>query len=179
MTPAISLRPRERRLVIVAAAVTGCWAVVSIVVQPLWDQGQDLQRRVEVQSQKLQALNGLMAQAPSVERRYHAVTAAFQVMDAEPAGVAQRTLLDELEQISRQTNVILNLKPRPMKPDDRISRFEVELDAEGAQATLLAFLDALLAMNRLLEVERLHLATIPAKTDRLRATVVLHHLTFQ
>lgn len=179
MTRPRMLRPRERRLVIMAGGLIGCWAVVSFVVQPLWDRAQDLQREVEVKTQKLDALGRLVAQASSVERRYQAVAAYVGASDAAGAHGAQQALLDELEQLSRQTNVTLNLKPRPLKREEDLGRFEVELDVEGAQANLLTFLDALLGMNRLLTIDRLHLATIPAKTDLLRATIVLQHLALQ
>ena len=60
------LRPRERRLTLIAAVVIGCWLVVSWVVQPLWDRVQDLRVRVNAQTEKLDALNRLVSQASSI-----------------------------------------------------------------------------------------------------------------
>ncbi len=100
-------------------------------------------------------------------------------LHAGDAASAQGRLLDELETLSRSASVRLNLKPRPARQDGPMSRFEVELDAEGSQQELLTFLDALLRLPKLITVERIRIAATPAKPDVLRANLVIQQLTFE
>lgn len=173
---ALALRPRERRLALVALVVIGCWAFVSWLVQPLWARLRTLQRRVEAQTERLDALSRLLAQAPLVERAYASAAPYLAVRDAEED---QRAFLHELETLSRQSSVQLNLKPRSLKGEERLSRFEVELDLEGAQAQVLTFLDALFRMPRLMTIERLRFFTAPANPQVLRANLLLHALSLR
>jgi hypothetical protein len=53
------------------------------------------------------------------------------------------------------------------------------LDVEGPQQNLLAFLDALLAMPRLITIERLRLSTFASKERLLRANLIIQRVTFQ
>ena len=171
----LALRPRERRLALVAAGAIGCWVALSWVVHPLWDRLRTLRLRMDTQTEKLAALSRLLEAAPAIEREYAAAT-PYLASGADRQ--AQERLLHELETLSRQTRVQLNLKPRPVKRDERGSRFEVELDVEGAQELLLAFLDALFQMPRLMTIERLRMFTAPANPSVLRANLVIQALAF-
>ena len=178
MMPALARllsRPRERRLAIVAGVLSGCWAVLALAVQPLWDLGQDVAGRVQAQRQKLEAVSRLLAQQPAADARAQ-LLAAFLSQDAAEGGAA--SFLNELESLSRSAGVTLNLKPRPAVRDGRMSRMEIELDLEGSQQGLLGFVDALLRAPHLLTVERLRMSTIPAKPELLRANVVIHQLSW-
>ena len=176
MNQPLALRPRERRLALGTGVVIGCWALVSWAVQPLWDRAADTRRYVGAQTEKLDALSRLLAQSSSVEREYAAV--AGYVQTGEEAQL-QTVLLNELESLARQSSVQLGLTPRPVKRQEYLSRFDIELDAEGSQQNLLVFLDALLRMPRLVAIERLRFTGVPLKPDLVRATVVLQHLSFQ
>ncbi|MBI3321150.1 MAG: type 4a pilus biogenesis protein PilO [Candidatus Omnitrophica bacterium] len=172
----MTLRPRERRLALVALMVIGCWIVVSWVVQPLWEHLRTLRLEVATHAEKLGAINRLLAQAPAIERRYREMAGYLQTQDDERG---QGTFLKELEVLARAANVQVNLKPRSMKPEERLNRVEVELDIEGSQPSLLGFLDALLRMPRLLTIERLRIAPVPADEHLLRSNLVLHALTLK
>ena len=173
---AMTLQPRERRLALIAAVLIGCWLFLSWLVQPLWEHVRALRLRVETHTEKLAALSRLLEQAPSVEREYQEVAAYLETADDEQA---HRAFLNELEGLSREAGVHLNLKPRPVSQDDRLSRFEVELDAEGPQPNLIQFLDTLLRLPRLIAIERLRLATAPGKEGALRANLVIQKLTLR
>ena len=166
-------RPRERRLAFIAAMALLSWAVVSLIVQPLWDRVRELQLQVETQLEKLDAVNRLLAQEPSVSRRHQALAGHLQL---EGGDQPEGSLLDELEALSRQSNLKLNLKPHPVKPG-QVSRLEVELDVEGSQEKLLAFLDALFGLPRLVAIERLRISSIPTKEQQLRASLLIQQLT--
>lgn len=171
----LPLRPRERRFAFIAAVALGCWSVLSLMVQPLWDVGQDVSARVQGQRQKLAAIARSLAQSRAVVRDAGRLA---PLLAGEPAGGAgSAALLGELESLSRTASVTLNLKPRPAVREGQVSRMEVELDLEGSQSGLLNFLDALLRLPRLLTVERLRISTIPAKPDTLRANLILQHLS--
>ena len=176
MSALTSLQPRERRLALIAAVLIGCWVLLGGLLQPLWERVRALHASVETQHQKLEGVSRLLDRAPAIERRFQAAAGYFERGTDEQA---QSAFLNELESISRTSDVRLNLKPRSASPDGLLSRFEVELDAEGSQSSLLSFLDALLKMPKLLTVERMRIATVPAKQDLLRATVVLQKLSLR
>lgn len=170
----VTLRPRERRLALVVGILVGCWALLSGLVQPLWERLRDLRLHVDTHTEKLAALQRLLAQRSSIERDFAAYAGYLQASEGEQA---QGALLNELEALSRRSNVQLNLKPRLEQSDERGSRFEIELDVEGSQQSLMGFLDELLRLPRLISIERLRIAAVPAKQDVLRASLVLQHLT--
>ena len=171
----VTLRPRERRLALIAAVMIGAWVIVSWLVQPLWDRVHDLQLHVETQREKFDALSHLLAQAPSIERTSQSLAAFLQAEDGEQV---QEAFLAELEDLSRRSNLRMNSKQRPMKRTERVNRFEVELDLEGSQKDLLAFLDALLTMPKLLTIERLRIVSVPTKENTLRANLVINRVSF-
>ena len=174
MKGSLRLRPRERRLVLVASVLIGCWVLVSWLVQPLWDRVRDLRLHLETQIEKLDALSHLLEQAPSIERAYQKIAPYLRAGDDEQS---QGSFLNELETLSRSSNLQINLKPRTVKREEHMSRFEVELDVEGSQENLLTFLDAILRMPRLVAVERLRISSVPAKEHLLRANLVIHQLS--
>ena len=173
---AMPFRPRERRLALVAACVIGCWVLVSWVVQPLWNRAGELRRHVETQTEKLEKFSRLLAEVPALERERQRLAGYLRAENEEQA---QSGFLNDLEALSRQSNLHINLKPRPMKREGQVSRFEVELDLEGSQESLLAFLDALLRLPRLVQIERLRLSSVPTKEQLLRADLVVQKLTLQ
>ena len=168
------LRPRERRLALIAVVVIGSWALLAGVVQPLWDRISDLSVRVNTKIEKVDAVSRILAQGPSIQRNYEEVAGYFERDDDQHA---QDAFLNELEELSRRANLKPNLKPRSVKREGKVSRFEVELDVEGSQEAIMTFLDSLLAMPRLISVERLRIASVPAKSALLRANLVLQKLT--
>lgn len=169
------LQPRERRLALGAGIVMVSWAMVSWLLQPLWNQADALRGEVESQTEKLDALSQLLAQRPAVTQAYDRIAAYVQ----PPDGGAQAMLLTELESLSRQSDVRLNLKPRPAQRDAHTERLEIEVDIEGSQASVLGFLDNVLKMPRLVSVDRLRVSSVPARANLVRANVVLQHITLR
>lgn len=176
MKPLLSFRPRERRLAFIAAMFLLSWGVVSWIVQPLWDRVRDLQLQVDTQLEKLEAVNRLLSQEPSISRRHQALASH---LPAEGGEQAEGSLLHELEELSSRSNLKLNMKPHQARAGERVSRLEVELDVEGSQDKLLAFLDSLLNMPRLVAIERLRISSIPTKEQQLRATVLVQQVTLR
>ena len=175
MRPGLAFRPQELRLALIAAGVIVCWAAVSWVVQPLWDRVRDLRSHVQAQSDRLDALTRMLAESHSAPARPEALA---EYLKTEDDTAAQGAFLNALEVLSRQMSLQLNLKPRPGKRDGRVSQFEIELDVEGSQPHLMAFLDALLQMPKAIAFERLTISTVPAKDNLLRANLILQKLTF-
>lgn len=169
------LRPQERRLALIAVVLVGCWAFVSWLVQPLWERVRDQRLHLTTQAQKFDSLSELLADASAAGSEEAAVLAYLK---PQGSGQAEGAFLNELEALSRDANIELNLKPRPVKQENRISRFEVELDVEGSQQQVMTFLDALLQSPELIAFERLRLSTVPAKSV-LRANLVIQHLTLR
>ncbi len=170
------LRPNERRLAVFTAVVMGCWLLVSLVIQPLWDRGRDVRVEVQMLHEKLEAVSRLLGQGPALERRYQSLSS---YLESEETEQTQRSFLNDLESLSRTADVQLNLKPHGVKQENRVSRFEVELDVEGSQAGLMSFLDALLAMPKLISIERMRLSIVPTREQSLRANLVIQKLSLR
>ena len=175
MKPFPTLKPRERRLALVAAVFIAGWALVAWLVQPLWDRLRELHLDVRTHAEKFQAMQRLLEQAPSIERDYEQYVPYLQSPDDD--GTPQ-SFMKGLEALSRRSSVQLNLKPHQQKPDKGVTRFEVEIELEGSQPNLLAFLDELLLVKTLITIERLRISTAPTP-GLLRATLLLHRLTLQ
>ena len=171
MKISMTFRPRERRLTLVAGVVLGTWGVVSWGLQPLWDKSRELKDHLETQTGRLNAVGDLLEHAATIEEEHQHIVPYLSHEDVEGS-----TFLHALEAISRRANVQLNLKPRPMKQEAHLNRFEVELDVEGAQDRLLAFLDELLRMPTLLTIERLRIAS-SGRERSLRANLVIQKVT--
>ena len=171
-----TLRPRERRFALVAIGLFLCWMLVLWVVEPLWHRVSDLRQRTETQLTMAQELNSLLAEAPQIARQYEALGGYLAVQSAE---VSRGALFNELEGLSRSANVQLSLKPLPLKEEERLARFPVEIDIEGSPQSVLTFLDSLFRLPKLLVIDRLRLSAVPAKEDQLRANIVLQQLTLR
>lgn len=169
----VRFRPRERQLALAAGGLVGCWILVSWIMQPLWDRMRQVQQHRESQTGKLEAYSGLLEQGSVIERTREQFAPYLSAQDSE---AGQGALLSELETLCRTARLRLNLKPKPIKLDERASRIEVELDVEGPQANILAFLDALLRVQKLLTLERVRLSSVPTKENALRANLVIQQL---
>ena len=172
----LTLRPRERRLALIAGVLIGCWGLISGVVHPLWEQGRQLRVHVQSQSEKLRSISRLLASSATIERTYQQAAPYLELRDDEQV---QRACLAELETLSRQSGMKLNLKPHPLRREERTSRFDVEVDVEGSQPDLLAFLDSLLQLPRLMTIDRVRVAAVPARESVLRANLAIQYFTVQ
>ena len=177
MAPLLTLRPRERRLALAAGVLIGCWLFLSWIMQPLWERFRDLRLEAQTKTEKLEAISRLLAKAGSIKQTYQQVAPYLGSSTTDERAGA--TLLNELETLSRTSDVQLSLKPHQPKDEERMNRFDVELDVEGSQQNLLEFLDALFRLPKLIAIERLRISVIPAKTDALRAHLLLNTYTPQ
>ena len=168
-----SLRPQERRLGLIAGVIVGCWGLIDLAVEPLWHGAVDARHHVTARSQKLEAVRHLLDQAPTIEQEYQQY--ASYLAAGEQAD-SQEALLRDLEALSRRAQLQLNLKPRAGRAGAR-SGNEVEVDVEGAQANVLQFLDAVLAMPRLIRIERLRISSIPTRSEQVRGNLVISQLS--
>jgi len=170
---ATPLRPRERLLALCAGGLISVWAVLAFLIQPLWDRSEELQLQLDTQTERLNALATLLRGLPDLEQKYQEVS-GYLTPDADGT---QAAFLDQLETLSREAHVRMNLKPRDQRRDERVSRFAVEVDVEGDPPRILAFLDQVLRLPRLMTVERLRIASVQSREPSLRANLVLQHLT--
>ncbi|MBI4341700.1 MAG: type 4a pilus biogenesis protein PilO [Candidatus Omnitrophica bacterium] len=168
-----SIRPREFRLAVIAGGLIGCWGAISLIVQPLWDRTRQLHLEIETQAQRLKAVERLLEQAPAIEEQYRQIEPYLR----QEEDATQVPFLNQLQELSKASDVRLSMKPRNAKQEGRLSRYEVELDLEGSQEQVLAFLDAVLRMPKLLTIERLRLVSAPTREQLLRANLVIQKLT--
>ena len=172
----LQLRPQGRRLLLAASVFVGCWFFLTWVVQPLWGRLTSVTEHIESQQEKLATLNRLLSDTQAVAND-QAVVGPY--LTQKSGGETEGEFLIVLEGLSREASIHLNLKPRPVKIKDRISRFEVELDVEGSQQQIMTFLDALLQSSKLIAFERLRISSVPAKADLLRANLVIQQVTLR
>ncbi|MBI4597692.1 MAG: type 4a pilus biogenesis protein PilO [Candidatus Omnitrophica bacterium] len=170
------LRPRERRLALVGLVIFACWMLVLGVVDPLWRHVAALRTSAETELNLARELSALLAQAPEIGRQYEQFG---RYLEAASPEADRSALFSALETLARSANVQLNLKPLPVKEEERLMRFPVELDLEGGSHDVLAFTDALLRLPRLIAVDRLRISVVPARESRLRANLVLQQLVLR
>ena len=70
-----SLRPNERRLLVVVSVILGIWALLSWGIQPLWNRADDLRVDAQSKTERLAALTRLIQESPAVEQEFSAVAA--------------------------------------------------------------------------------------------------------
>ncbi len=166
-----SLRANERRLFVIVAVILGVWALLSWGIQPLWNRVADLRLEAESKTERLAALTRLMQEAPAVDQEFQAVASYLSQEDGKQA---HQAFLTELETLSRDSGLQLSLKPKAAaKSETNQSKFEVELEVQGSQAQLLQFLDALLALPRLIAIDRMRIASMPSGQQAVRASLVI------
>ena len=161
---------REWTLALVAGVVIGTSLLVIKVMAPLWDQLTRLRARESVSQEKLERWRSLVARRAQIEHAY-ARYATFRNGDV-PERV-QATLLSELEELARASNVQMALKPRPIQSDERAHQIGVELQLDGSQAAVLGFLDRLLSWPRLIIFDRIRLSSAASAERPLRANVIM------
>ena len=176
MIPLLSkLSPQERRLIFIAGIIFLFWMLLLHVVDPLWHRLGGVKQDIDHNLQVAQELKSLLQEGPTIEEQYQTVGSYLS-----PSTETSRSLwLEQLEALAQTHHVQLNLKPLPPKQEARISRFPLEMDAEGEQRNLLAFLDAILGMPQLIVIDRLRLSAVPTKESRLRANLVLQQLVLK
>lgn len=161
-------------MLLVTLIVIGCWLIVSWLVVPLSHRAQDLEQRVDSQTMALEALNRLLARQTSIEQHYQAV-AGYLSTDKPEA--AEERLLTDLQIFAQQAGVQINLKPRPAKREGQVTRVGVEVDLHTNQDKLFAFLDALLRMPKLVQIEHLQISGAPGQPGILHTQLLIEQLT--
>ncbi len=171
--PLVKINPRERRLFLFAVLAVGVWFVIAQLLEPLWGRAKELSQQVESQSAKVDRLNELFAKRQAIDREYQLIQpyVSEDAPDIDPA-----TFLGELEALARRADVQVDLRPKPALRRGEVTRVGLEIDLSAPQDQLLAFLDALFSMPRLIEIKRLHISSAPGRQGLLRAHLVMEQL---
>jgi len=166
---------RERLFAFGALGVVMTWAVVSHVGVPLWERMSLLQQQATLSEEKTARLRELLRRKPLIEQQ-HATYTHFWSDESDE--LIQGAFLDQLEQMAEAAKLHLSVKPRPISQIGKTSRFEVELEVDATQESLLTFLDQLLRWPHLIEIVRLRISTTVSKEYPLRATLVVNKAVF-
>ena len=167
--------PRERRLLLITVMAIGCWLLVSGIVVPLKEWAGRLHEDVESRAATLDSLGRLLARRASIDQEYAAVE-AYITGNGNGGQATEAGFLAELEQLAQTSGLQINLKPKPMRQDSQVNRIGVELDLHADESQLIGFLDAVLQMPALIEIQRLHISGVPGKPGILRAQLHLEKL---
>ena len=162
---------RERSLALLAGMIIVLWALVSILLLPLWSRFADLQSTMSGARAKLERLQQLANQKPKIEQRSQSYAPFWS---DEPDEALRSAFLDELEQLAASVSLQLNLKPRPSQQEGHVSKLGVELEVDATQEALLAFLDLLFKQPSLYEIDRLRISSSASKDFPLRATLTVN-----
>lgn len=164
------LKHREQRLLLVAACLIGAWVLVTWVVKPLWSSGGGMTGEIESKHDKLEALRSILSDAGYIEKEYEALETYQPGAGGE---ISRRDFLDAIENLSRQSQLKLSLKPRDTRRAEETGIFEVEFEVEGGQDQIMEFLDSFVTMPDLISIERLRIAHANVRESTLRAGVVV------
>ena len=115
---AMTLRPRERRLALIASILIGVWAVVAWCIQPLWERVRDVGVNVGMRTEKLSAMTRLLEQTPQIARDYQTYRAYLEPGEGEAVG---RALFQEVNLIARFFEESLERDDRRALPSLRCS----------------------------------------------------------
>ena len=143
-----ALTDRERLMALAAVLVLGSAVIAARVLGPMWDRAQRLQAQVTRMSSQLQAAQrvshagGVGSEAAALIQQER-----LALQDPQP----QLRLFEELDVLARQSGVRLDLRPSASEG------LGVQAALEGGQAQVLAFLDAILGMRRLISIEQARL----------------------
>lgn len=171
--PRAKFNPRERRLLVFAGVAVGMWFVFARFFEPLWERAQELSQQVASQSAKVDKLNELFAKRQAIDQEYQLIQpyVSEEAPDADPA-----TFLGELEALARRADVQVDLRPKPAVRRGDVTRVGLEIDLNAPQDHVLAFLDAVFNMPRLIEIKRVHISSAPGRSGLLRAHLVMEQL---
>jgi Tfp pilus assembly protein PilO len=171
------MNPNRRLAVIITVLVLVVGAgLVSGLLLPQWNRLGDLRQQESLALAKLEKLQRLIQRRPVIEQQYEAYVT---YRSDEPDAMAQRVFLDELEQLSADGALQLNLKPKPTDAKAALDRVAVEVEVDATQEALVEFLDRLLVWPRLIEIERLRIAPSPSREYPLRASLVIHKVVIR
>ena len=171
----LRLSLRECRWIVATAIFCAAWWSVTGLALPLWDRLSVLEERASVSRKKLDRLQELAARRPTVEQAYARHRALLVPADQSEEQL-QRALLETLEELARSQQLQIDLRPRPVQDAGGLRRVGVELTLDATQERVLAFLDQLLSVPHLLEIERLRLAANASPERPLRLTLTVNHL---
>ena len=143
-----ALTDRERLMALAAALTLGSAVIAARVLGPMWDHAQRLQAQVTRMSGQLHAAQRTSrAGAVGSEAAALIQQERLALQDPQP----QLRLFEELDVLARQSGVRLDLRPSASEEPGVLAALE------GGQAQVLAFLDAVMGMRRLISIEQVRL----------------------
>lgn len=169
MASRAGLSIREQRLALCVGVLLLAGAA-GWVGWPLWIRLQEVEERVHLSQQKMVKLRELATHAPSIEQA-HVAYATFMTTESDEA--AHRAFLEELEELARQGNLQISLKPGRVEQQGRVSRLGVEVEADATQEALLEFLDRVLSWSGLIELDRMRLSATASQEYPLKGQFTL------
>ena len=158
-------------VVVIAGAILGVW-----VIEPLIGKIGQARSEIEGKKTKLESVKRLIGESTRVNQEYQALAEFYE---DQTGGVAPHAILDEIETLSSQLNLQLNLKPRGLKHDEDMEYFEIELEVQGSQDPMMSFLDELLRLRTLMLVERLRVTNAPTREHKLQANILLRQVKLE
>ena len=172
------LSARERKLALLVGIGAPLWGLVNGVGLPLWDRLTQLDQQAQAAQRKLDRLVELAARKPAIERAYGEHADLF-VSAEESMEHIQRAFLDDLERLARAEQLQIDLRPKLVQDHRQVSRISVEVTIEATQEAALAFVDQVLKLPRLVELERLRIATTVSQERPLRVNLIVNHVVIR
>jgi type II secretory pathway component PulM len=153
-----NLSPRERILTSAVGGLAALGLIYFGVVAPLLATSQNVERRLQVAEQQLDAMTRLRREFDDVDRRLTAVEQRIQ-------GGSRGNLLTTLETLARQASVnVESMEPQATPANDRYRETKMELALSGVSLTqTVEYLHQIESAKQVLSVKSLR---IRARLDK-------------
>ena len=161
---------QERTVGMATLMIVTTALVIGGVAWPLWARGRQLTEEAAAFEEKLEHLRALAGRQTLIAQ---ADQAHVGFRSDQPPELIQREFFDDLERWTHAGDLQMNLKPRSIDRGNHATRIGVELELEGAQSALLAFLDRLFSHPSLIDVERLKISPSGVKERPLQVMLTL------
>lgn len=163
---------RERGLAAMTLAAAAVAAAYVLIVEPLARQWQDLNRQIEVKTNKLIRDLRLLSAEKAIEEEHSRLSRHSLSSGIEEQDVAR--VLSELEDLARSEAVdIVDMRPHPVEEGDGYKEILVDVSLEAAMLPLMKFLHRIENAPNRLRVRRLTLAAESDKDGLLRCSVFI------
>jgi len=170
------LSKREKIILYLTIGVIGLAIVYNIIIAPLVNSNDDLNKGIEVARAKLNKYSRLLGQKDTIVSKYSQFSAQFNLATKQDDRLIQ--VLAGLESIAKGANIrILDIRPQgEYKNSPSYNEIIIDLKAEGAMQDFMKFIYDVENSLFLLKIKRFQVSSKP-RTQLLEGTFSISQLS--
>lgn len=158
------LNKREKVIFFTLLGVIGFSLIFKLVIEPIWDDNERLNREIAFSRMKLKKYVQLLADKDFIKSRYSALGISGALPGQGGEGSALSTL-GELENIARQSNVrIVDMRPQRQN-QDRFAETIIELRLQGTMEAFVRFMYSVENSLQLMKIQKFQLSVRPGSNE--------------